>query len=189
MKKGLVLEGGGLRSLFSAGVRDDKKEHYRRHRPTEQAPYIFAACSQSSVYQHYADKNDHETRDLGLRQFFPEDDRGQDHDDRRAGVVKKRCKADADLLICFIKEHPACTHRHTGENNKQRIPSVFFHMKSSPAHKEQDDQQSAADHCPEKYDLIAVQRDVTGNNAIQAKEQQSGKIFRKSSPVNAPVLF
>ena len=98
-------------------------------------------------------------------QRLPEQERGERHYDHRAAIVGERCNADANLLIGFIKKHPAGAHRNARQSQECRLPPVVEKREPLPGGYKKEGEKQATNTCAQQNDFIAGQRNATGDNA------------------------
>ena len=131
-----------------------------------------------AIHQDHAAQYKDKAEDSDSRIFFPEQQGGQSHDKNRSAVVEKGSETDADLRVCFIETDPANPHSGSGTDDEQKVlrmtktgkPPFRYHEKNQ-------EQKNTADQCAPEDDFIAVERDVSGHDAVGTKQQKGRYVF------------
>lgn len=112
-------------------------------------------------------------------QLFPEEERGENHDDDRAAVVGQRGQAHADELVGLEQEEEQNALGTAGQGQEEKV--LFIVMEGDPGPGQGEDGQEAygTEEEAEKDDLLAGQGDGCRPNTIGAEEKERGEVFEE----------
>ena len=122
-----------------------------------------------AVHQYDAAADAQESRDLHTGQRLMEQQRRQGHDHHRATVVQQGSGGYTDDPVTGVQEHPASAHSRAGQADQQYALLAPCEGETMTRQKEKGQQAHAAQQRPQQYDLATLQRDMAGNNAVEAK--------------------